>query len=129
MGKICVGLYGGKSIFDGRETPLEGDTIYCECSDRCSLYQEGKCLCVRHLGIRCPHGTVTTEKGYTSRAKKYKTFREKYTNDETYANLKSPLYNRFAVVGNNYWFIGTTVFFSETEALKSRKEWESSMLT
>ena len=25
--------------------------------------------------------------------------------------------------------IGTTVFFSETEALKSRKEWESSMLT
>lgn len=52
MGKICVGLYGGKSIFGGKETPLEGDTIYCECPDRCSLYKEGKCLCVRGLGIK-----------------------------------------------------------------------------
>ena len=122
MGKICVGLYGGKSIFDGRETPVEGDTIYCECSDRCSLYQEGKCLCVRHLGIRCPHGTVTTEKGYTSRAKKYKTFREKYTNDETYANLKSPLYNRFAVVGNNYWFNGGYVLARKAKENDSLRE-------
>ena len=104
MGKICVGLYGGKSIFGGKETPLEGDTIYCECPDRCSLYKEGKCLCVRRLGIKCPNGTVTTEKGYTSRAKKYGAFRQKYTGDETYAKLKSPIHNKFAVVGDYYWF-------------------------
>lgn len=104
MGKICVGLYGGKSIFKGKEIPLQGDTIYCECPDKCSLYKEGKCLCIRRLGIKCPNGTVTTEKGYTSRAKKYGAFRQKYISDETYARLKKPLYNRFAVVGDNYWF-------------------------
>lgn len=106
MGKICVGLYGGKSIFGGKETPLEGDTIYCECPDKCSLYKEGKCLCVRRLGIKCPNGTVTTEKGYTSRARKYGAFRQKYTGDETYAKLKSPIHNKFAIVGDYYWFNG-----------------------
>lgn len=104
MGKICVGLYGGKSIFKGKEVPLQGDTIYCECPDRCSLYKAGKCLCIRRLGIKCPNGTVTTEKGYTSRAKKYGVFRQKYTGDETYAKLKSPIHNKFAVVGDYYWF-------------------------
>lgn len=106
MGKICVGLYGGKSIFKGKEVPLQGDTIYCECPDKCSLYKEGKCLCVRRLGIKCPNGTVTTEKGYTSRAKKYGAFRQKYTGDETYAKLKSPIHNKFAIVGDYYWFNG-----------------------
>ena len=106
MGKICVGLYGGKSIFKGKEVPLQGDTIYCECPDKCSLYKEGKCLCVRRLGIKCPNGTVTTEKGYTSRAKKYGAFRQKYTGDETYAKLKSPIHNKFAIVGDYYWSNG-----------------------
>lgn len=35
MEKIYVGLYGGKSIFEGKEVPLQGDTIYCECPDMC----------------------------------------------------------------------------------------------
>lgn len=120
MEKICVGLYGGKSIFKGKEVPLQGDTIYCECPDKCSLYKERKCLCVRHLGIRCPHGAVITEKGYTSRAKKYGTFRQKYISDETYAKLKSPLYNRFAIVGDNYWF--------STGYVRARKAKESDSL-
>lgn len=46
-------------------------------------------MCVRRLGIKCPNGTVTTEKGYTSRAKKYGAFRQKYISDETYARLKA----------------------------------------
>lgn len=45
MGKICVGLYGGKSIFKGKEVPLQGDTIYCECPTNV-LFTKRESACV-----------------------------------------------------------------------------------
>lgn len=91
MKKINVGLYGGKGLFGGKETPLEADIIYCDTADKCSLYKEGKCLnCRQFGGTRCQKGAVTTVRGYTSRARKYGEFRNTYRNDETYGKLSYP---------------------------------------
>lgn len=44
MDKINVDLYGGKSIFGGRETPLEAEITYCDKYKVCSFYKKGKCF-------------------------------------------------------------------------------------
>lgn len=44
MDKINVNLYGGKSIFGGRETPLEAEMTYCDKYKNCSFYKQGKCF-------------------------------------------------------------------------------------
>lgn len=105
MKKICVNLYGGKSLFGRREVPLEADEIFCDNAENCTLYEERKCLCCRTVfGRKCPNGNVITTNGYTSRARKYLEFRSKYTNDETYNKLNYPSANYFAVIGDKYWF-------------------------
>lgn len=122
MKKINVNLYGGKSIFGGREKPLEADTIYCDNADRCSLYKEGKCLRVRQFGsIGCKYGQTVEETGYTSRARKYWDFRSTYANDECYNKLNSVGDAYFAVIGDWLLFGFTYVFVStdkETGSLK-----------
>lgn len=91
MEKICVNLYGGKPLFGGREVPQEADILYCDSSDKCSLFKEGKCLNCRSLfGDHCNKGKVERVKGYTSRAAKYHSFRAKYMADETYNKLNYP---------------------------------------
>lgn len=103
--KICTDLYGGKPLFGGKEQPLEADEIYCDCANRCTLYAQGKCLCCRaFLSRRCPNGRVVTTQGYTTRAKKYSAFRQKYVNDVTYGKLNYPNSDCFAIVGDMYWF-------------------------
>lgn len=101
MKKINVNLYGGKGIFGGRESPLEADEIYCDKSDVCSFCNEGKCLRCRSFlsGINCKFGRTTTTQGYTSRAKKYSEFKNKYQNDEQYSKLKYPD-NLVATIGD-----------------------------
>jgi hypothetical protein len=89
--KINVNLYGGKSIFGGKESPLEADIIYCDKSDKCSFFAKGRCLrCRSFLQPSCKFGIKNTTTGYTSRAKKYHDFRSKYTSDDCYNNLKYP---------------------------------------
>lgn len=88
--KIDVKLYGGKSIFGGKETPLEAVIISCDKCDKCSFYKNNTCFKIRSLGKHCKYGTSRTVTGYTSRAKKYYDFREKYENDECYSKLKRP---------------------------------------
>lgn len=91
MKKINVGLYGGKGLFGGKETPLEADEIYCDRSEECTYYKSGKCLrCRSFLAPTCKFGRNSVTKGYTSRAKKYYEFKNKYTNDEVYSKLKYP---------------------------------------
>lgn len=91
MKKICINLYGGKPIFGGKEIPQEADIIYCDSSDKCSLFKEGKCLnCRSPFGDRCNKGKVERVKGYTSRAAKYHSFRSKFMADETYNKLVYP---------------------------------------
>lgn len=89
--KINVDLYGGKSIFGGRETPMEADEIYCDRFEQCTFYKEGRCLrCRSFLSPTCKFGRNNVIKGYTSRAMKYYDFKKKYENDEVYHKLSYP---------------------------------------
>ncbi|PGT89836.1 hypothetical protein [Bacillus thuringiensis] len=88
---INVGLYGGKSIFGGREKPLEASVISCDMCNSCSYYKNNQCLSVREaFSSKCKYGTVSTAKGYTKRARKYYTFRDKWEKHESYGKLKAP---------------------------------------
>lgn len=49
MNLIDVYLTGGKSIFGGKESPLEAHEIYCDNCDNCSLYKNKQCLNHLHL--------------------------------------------------------------------------------
>lgn len=103
MKKINVGLYGGKGIFGGRETPLNAKIIYCDTCDSCDLYKENKCLnVVAPFSASCKYGRVESAKGYTSRAAKYYDFRDKYKNDEVYGKLSYPNTFSFVEIGDYY---------------------------
>ncbi len=91
MDVINVGLYGGKSIFGGKESPLEASVISCDKYMNCSFYQSGHCLKVRSFGgPSCQFGRVSTHKGYTSRARKYYEFERQWKTHEEYGKLTSP---------------------------------------
>lgn len=91
MDKINVSLFGGKSLFGGRETPLEAHIIFCDKYENCSFYKNGKCLNQRSFFTPyCCFGKIKTVKGYTSKAMKYSSFKLKYINDEVYEKLKYP---------------------------------------
>lgn len=112
--KINVQLYGGKSLFGGRESPLEADEIYCDRFEKCTYYKEGKCLCCRSfLSPICQFGKTNKTTGYTSRSKKYYTFKNKYKSDECYNKLKYPE-ERVAIMGDtlyiNYVFGNVTKY-------------------
>lgn len=88
---INVGLYGGKGIFGGRETPLEASIISCDKHDNCSYFQNGQCHAVRSfLSTGCKFGTVNNITGYTSRAKKYGQFKRQWKEHEQYNKLSYP---------------------------------------
>ena len=89
--KINVNLYGGRPLFGGREAPIEADEIYCDRADKCSFYADGKCLrCRAFLAPGCKFGRNSVTKGYTSRAAKYYSFKQKYEADECYSKLHYP---------------------------------------
>ncbi|MFR3783754.1 MAG: hypothetical protein ACLTXR_08410 [Clostridia bacterium] len=90
MDKINVNLYGGKSIFGGRETPLEAEMTYCDKYKNCSFYKQGKCFSAGRWQQNCKFGKKVRQKGYTSRALKYNDFRDKYRKDECYNKLDEP---------------------------------------
>lgn len=103
MKKINVGLYGGKGIFGGKETPLTAKIIYCDKCEVCDLYKENKCLnVVAPFSASCKYGKVESIKGYTSRAMKYHEFKEKYKTDEHYSKLAYPNDFSFVEVGDYY---------------------------
>lgn len=102
MNLIDVYLTGGKSIFGGKESPLEAHEVYCDNCDKCSLYKNKRCL-NHHTPLASPHcklGTVIDIKGYTSRAKKYDIFKSKYTSDDKYNCLTYPNTNNLAIIGD-----------------------------
>lgn len=88
---INVGIYGGKSIFGGRETKLEASVISCDKHHKCSYFANNQCLRVRSFGRgSCKFGETETVVGFTSKAKKYHTFRSKWKNHEKYDLLEHP---------------------------------------
>lgn len=104
MNKINVNLYGGKSIFGGKESPLEADEIYCDCADKCSFYADGKCLrCRSFLAPTCKFGSNSINKGYTRRAAKYYDFKRKYQKDEYYNKLHYP--SELAAMIDDYLYL------------------------
>lgn len=133
MDKICVDLYGGRGLFGGRERPLEADVIHCDNCDNCSIYKDGHCLRRRAFMeyTGCKYGSVSTVGGYTSRAKKYREFKETYENDPTYRKLTYPSGTSFASIGD-YYFISLTYasinigketgkYYVETEAWVAKR--------
>jgi len=103
MEKINVGLYGGKGIFGGKETPLTAKIVYCDKCKSCELYKENKCLNVTApFSASCKYGQVQSIKGYTSRAAKYSDFRSKYKNDDKYNKLSYPQDFSFVEIGDYY---------------------------
>lgn len=104
MEKINVMLYGGKGIFGGKEVPLRAEIIYCDKSSECSEYKKGKCLKIAGpSAYGCKHGKLEVIKGYTSRAKKYNSFKFKYKEDEKYGNLKDSSSSVVAVIGEDVY--------------------------
>lgn len=90
MSKINVNLYGGKSIFGGREEPLEAEITYCDKCESCSFYKNRECFSVGRWKSNCKMGRKERVKGYTSRANKYYDFKRTWEKDECYRKLKEP---------------------------------------
>lgn len=101
MNKINVNLYGGKSIFGGRETPLNADITYCDKYKQCSFYKKGKCFSTGRIGPDCKFGNKQNIQGYTRRAIKYGEFKRKYEEDECYGKLKEPN-NKIGKIGDTF---------------------------
>lgn len=101
--KVTVDLYGGKPLIGGgRETPLRAHEVWCSLPDSataCPFCAHGSCLCVTSgfSNTSCPYGKVNVTKGYTSRARKYWTFRSRYEEDPAYSALRHPSPNAFHV--------------------------------
>lgn len=108
MDKIVVNLYGGKGIFGGKETPLRAEEVYCDKYDKCSLFKNGCCLKVTSPSMsRCKFGKIERIQGYTSRAKKYYQFKDKYKSDDKYNKLSHPSNCRIALI-DNYIYVNVT---------------------
>lgn len=101
MNEINISLYGGKSIFGGREKPLEAVITRCDMADKCSFYKDKTCFKLRGFGSRCKYGKNQIVTGYTSRAQKYGKFKSKYTKDENYEKLKRPK-STIGTIGDEY---------------------------
>ena len=88
--KINVNLYGGKSIFGGKETPLEAEVTYCDKCESCSFYKNGECFSAGRWKSNCKIGRKELVRGYTSRANKYYEFKRTWEKDECYHKLREP---------------------------------------
>lgn len=100
--KVSVDLYGGKPLFGGREKPLRAIEVWCSLAnskEACPFRAKGQCLCVTDgfASTSCPYGRTSVTKGYTSRARKYLSFRNRYTEDPVYSALKQPSGDAFRV--------------------------------
>lgn len=90
MEEININLYGGKGLFGGKEAPLEAEITYCDKYKQCSFYKNGKCFSAGRWKPNCKYGKKKREIGYTSRARKYQEFKNKYINNENYHKLEEP---------------------------------------
>jgi hypothetical protein len=90
MKKINVQIYGGKSIFGGKEERCNVDIAYCDKCDSCSFYKNGTCFNAGRWKDNCKLGHKERIIGYTSRASKYYEFYNQYKKDELYDKLKEP---------------------------------------
>lgn len=90
MKKINVSMYGGKSIFGGREKPYNVDVAYCDKCDQCDFYKNGTCFNAGRHKDNCKIGKKERIQGRTSRSLAGREFCSKWENDECYSKLKEP---------------------------------------
>lgn len=115
---INVGLYGGKGMFGGKETPLEASVISCDKHNECSYFKNGQCLLVRTFGGKgCKFGSVNNVRGYTSRAKKYHDFKNKWQSHECYGKLSHPP-QKIGIIDNVVVFPYPFIRITKTESGK-----------
>jgi len=112
---INVGLYGGKGLFGGKETPLEASIISCDKYEQCSYFKNNQCLKVRSfLSPVCKYGRVNNVKGYTSRAAKYHSFKKQWQEHEKYSKLKYPP-QKLGLIGEEIVFPYPYIRITQTE--------------
>lgn len=116
---INIDFYGGKGLFGGREAPLEAEITYCDKYNECSFYKTGKCFNAGRFKPNCNFGKKKREIGYTSKARKYYDFREKYENNENFHKLDEPN-NIIGKVGDT--FVLNLNYLTKTEDGKYKIE-------
>lgn len=123
--KVNVCLYGGKSILSRKETPLSVDITYCDAAEECPLRTEGKCLLATRVSFdTCKHGRIERHKGYTSRARKYGQFRERYESDPLYNALDEPQDNVLIFTIGKDAFVKLGLIGLEYDPNGGRKEYK-----
>lgn len=95
---IEVGLYGGKSIFGGKEEKIRARTVRCKKYNSCSLYKDGLCRMQK-----CEHSITNDKIGYTSRARKYYEFKREWQQHEMYNKLKTSYKKMWLIETTLYW--------------------------
>ena len=98
---IDVSIYGGKDyLLGGRETKRRALIGSCRYADTCAALKEGRCSVAEHHWQKCKYLNASWVEGYTSRAKKFDEFMDKWRGHEKYNNVKKSL-KRFEYVGSN----------------------------
>lgn len=90
MKKINVSMYGGKGLFDKKETPYNVDVAYCDKCDKCDFYKGGTCFNAGRFKDDCKIGNKQRINGWTSKAIRGREFYRKWKDDECYGKLKEP---------------------------------------
>lgn len=97
---VNVALFGGKSLFGGRETKLHAVVSSCQFSNSCPALKAGRCAAANPRLNSCKHMKNETVMGYTSKAAKYFKFLNEWEGHEKYRAVKSCL-KRFEYVAND----------------------------
>lgn len=97
---VSVSIFGGKSIFGGRETRREVVVSSCPFANSCKALESGRCASNNPRRESCINMSNKTVQGYTSRAKKFNEFMQKWRGHEKYNAVNKGL-RRFEYVGND----------------------------
>lgn len=97
---LDVSMFGGKGLFGGRETKLEAVVSRCKFSETCEALKQGRCAANNPMREVCESLETESVTGYTSRAKKYYSFKSKWESHEKYSAVKKGL-RRFEYIGEN----------------------------
>lgn len=96
---VNVVMYGGKNIFGGRETKKVAVVSSCEFASTCKALKQGRCASYNPRMYNCQYLNTKSVVGYTSRARKYHDFVDKWRGHEKYNVVKDGL-KRLDCVGD-----------------------------
>lgn len=97
---VSISMFGGKGLFGGRETRKEVVISSCPFAQNCEALKVGRCAASNPRLSSCVNIENQTVQGYTSRAKKYYEFVNKWEGHDKYNAINKDL-KRFEYVGDN----------------------------